>query len=43
VPAIAILVSAAVVLGATRDQLLGGFSALAVGAILFAAMSSRSR
>jgi basic amino acid/polyamine antiporter, APA family len=35
IPAIAILVSAAVVAGATREQLFGGFAALAVGAILF--------
>jgi amino acid transporter len=35
VPTIAILVSAGVVAGATREQLLGGFAALAVGAIFF--------
>jgi basic amino acid/polyamine antiporter, APA family len=40
IPLVAIVVSAAVVAGATREQLLGGFSALAVGAALFAAMST---
>lgn len=35
VPAIAIVVSAAIAAGATREQLLGGVAALAVGAVLF--------
>jgi basic amino acid/polyamine antiporter, APA family len=35
VPGIAILVSAAIAAGATREQLLGGFAALAAGAGLF--------
>src|SRR2546427_47750 len=36
VPIIAIVVSMAVVAGATRDQLIGGLAALAAGAVLFA-------
>jgi amino acid transporter len=36
VPLIAIAMSAAVFVGATRQQLLGGFAALAAGAVLFA-------
>jgi amino acid transporter len=36
VPAIAILVSVAIAAGATREQFLGGFAALAAGAALFA-------
>jgi hypothetical protein len=35
VPIVAIVVSAAVVAGATREQLLGGLAALAAGALLF--------
>jgi hypothetical protein len=35
VPAIAIAVSLAIAAGATEEQLLGGFAALAVGAALF--------
>lgn len=42
VPIVAILVSAAVVAGATREQLLGGFAALAVGALLFAVNARRA-
>src|SRR5262245_8339118 len=42
VPLIAIVVSLAVVAGATRQQLLGGAAALAVGAVLFAIQSMRS-
>jgi amino acid transporter len=42
VPIIAIAVSAAVVAGATREQLLGGFAALAAGALLFAVNAHRS-
>jgi basic amino acid/polyamine antiporter, APA family len=42
VPLIAMAVSAAVVAGATRDQLLGGFAALGVGAVLFAVNARRS-
>jgi basic amino acid/polyamine antiporter, APA family len=41
VPVIAILVSAAVVAGATREQLFGGGAALAVGALLYAAQAFR--
>jgi basic amino acid/polyamine antiporter, APA family len=41
VPIIAILVSAAVVAGATREQLFGGGAALAVGALLYAAQAFR--
>jgi APA family basic amino acid/polyamine antiporter len=36
VPVVAIVLSLAVFLGATRQQLLGGFAALAAGAVLFA-------
>jgi amino acid transporter len=43
VPIIAIGVSLAVVAGATRQQLLGGAAALAVGAVLFAIQSGRKR
>jgi amino acid transporter len=39
VPIVAIAVSMAVVAGATRQQLFGGFAALAGGALLFAANS----
>jgi APA family basic amino acid/polyamine antiporter len=39
VPAIAILVSVAIAAGATREQFLGGFTALAAGAALFAIRS----
>jgi APA family basic amino acid/polyamine antiporter len=42
VPIIAIAVSAAVVAGATREQLLGGLAALAAGAVLFAVNAQRS-
>jgi len=35
IPTVAILVSLAVVAGATREQLLGGGAALAAGAIFF--------
>ncbi len=42
IPTIAILVSAAVVAGATREQLLGGLGALAAGAVFFAVMSVRT-
>jgi amino acid transporter len=38
VPAIAIVISAAIAAGATREQLLGGVAALAAGAVLFAIM-----
>jgi basic amino acid/polyamine antiporter, APA family len=38
VPAIAIVISAAIAAGATREQLLGGAAALAAGAVLFAVM-----
>jgi basic amino acid/polyamine antiporter, APA family len=41
VPAIAIFVSLAIAAGATREQLLGGFAALAVGAVMFAAHPRR--
>src|SRR5206468_748205 len=41
IPVIAILVSAAVVAGATREQLLGGAAALAVGALLYVAQARR--
>src|SRR5262249_37756259 len=37
VPAIAIVVSAAIAAGATREQLLGGLAALVAGAVLFVA------
>jgi basic amino acid/polyamine antiporter, APA family len=37
VPAIAILVSVGIAAGATREQFLGGFAALAAGAVMFAA------
>src|SRR5882672_3218088 len=43
VPIVAIVVSLAVVAGATRQQLLGGAAALAVGAVLFAIQSGRKR
>jgi APA family basic amino acid/polyamine antiporter len=43
IPTIAILVSAAVVAGATREQLLGGLAALVAGAGFFAATSIRAR
>ena len=43
IPTIAILVSAAVVAGATREQLLGGFAALVVGAAFFLVMSISAR
>jgi amino acid transporter len=36
VPAIAILVSVGIAAGATREQFLGGFAALAAGAVMFA-------
>ncbi len=42
VPIVAIAVSAAVVAGATREQLLGGGAALAAGALLFAVNVRRS-
>jgi hypothetical protein len=42
VPAIAIVVSAAIAAGATREQLLGGLAALAAGAVLFATSSVAS-
>ena len=43
VPVVAIAVSMAVVAGATRQQLFGGFAALAGGALLFAANSLSRR
>jgi amino acid transporter len=41
VPTVAIVVSLAIAAGATREQMLGGLAALAVGAALFAIQSSR--
>ena len=42
VPSIAIAVSLAIAAGATEEQLLGGFAALAVGAVLFAIRPEQS-
>ena len=39
IPAMAIVVSIAIAVGATRAQMIGGFAALAVGALLFAIQS----
>ena len=41
VPVLAILVSAAILAGASREQLVGGVVALLVGAVLFVANSPR--
>jgi APA family basic amino acid/polyamine antiporter len=43
VPAIAILVSVAIAAGATREQFLGGFAALAAGAVMFAIRTRSER
>jgi APA family basic amino acid/polyamine antiporter len=43
VPAIAMIVSLAIVAGATREQLLGGGAALLVGAVLFSSQPRRRR
>jgi zinc transporter ZupT len=43
VPIVAIAVSAAVVAGATREQLLGGLAALAAGALLFGVHTRTTR
>ena len=43
VPTVAIVVCAGIAAGATRDQLLGGIAALAVGAALFATQSGQQR
>lgn len=43
VPVVAILVSIAIAAGATREQLLGGFAAIAAGAVLFVLNASARR
>jgi len=42
VPIVATPIAVAIIVGATREQLLGGFAALAVGAVLFAAAARSS-